>query len=234
MTAVDHDHRLAAPIREGRRGAGVVRDHRLSRAERHGALLAGTSLLTLTALSVVAGVALEWAGHDGIRGLVGVTFIGVAALDVVAAWGLYLVVRDRAGTVAYAALISRLGYAVLLTVAATALIWPGGDAVADFRSDWRKALVVLGLHLIVASLALWRSRIAPRIVAVVTFATGVAYLVDDVATRFAATGGHEALLPLVLGDLLLVGWLLLASREWLPRDRAAAAMPADIPRAERA
>ena len=60
------------------------------------------------------------------RGMVvGVGFVVVAALEVVVGWGLYAVLHERAHSRAYAALVSRAGYAVLLAAAAGRLLWPG-------------------------------------------------------------------------------------------------------------
>lgn len=178
--------------------------------ERHAARLAGVALAVLTVLSVPVTALLDTADHPSVRALAGAGFVAVAALEVVVGWGLYVLLRDRAHSPAYAALVSRGGYAVLLTAAAGRLLWPGGDGVAGFRADWSLALVVLGVHLLVTTTALWSARRVPGPVVVGTAVAGTASLL-------AATGrglplpdvlpGAGALLPVVLGEVVLLAWL---------------------------
>lgn len=201
-------------------GAGTrrttPRPHRAATTpeEVRGARIAGLALLVLTLLSVPAATVLAATdAPDGAAArLVGGAFLLVALLDVVAAWGLHLVLRRRATPASTATLVSRCGYAALLAGSAVVLAWPGGAGAAGFTRDWSIALVVFGLHLVIAGNALWRSRIAPTWVAAATALAGVAYLLDDVLTRLAGTDASVVLVPLMLGELVLVGWLLLTAR----------------------
>ena len=77
----------------------------------------------------------------------------VAVLEVVVAWRLHVLLRDRVLPVSVAALVSRSGYAVLLAASALALALPGGQGAAGFRADWSLAVVVLGVHLTITALA---------------------------------------------------------------------------------
>jgi len=129
--------------------------------DRRPALVAAVALAALTALSIPATALLDTADRPATRTVLGLGFLVVAALEVVVGWGLYVVLHARAHSSAYAALVSRAGYAVLLTAAAGRLLWPGGDGVAGFRADWSLALVVLGVHLLVTSVALWHSHGVP-------------------------------------------------------------------------
>ena len=108
--------------------------------------------------------------------------------------------------------MSRVGYAVLLAASAARLLWPGGGGVEAFRADWDRALVVFGLHLVVAAVALWRSRLAPRVVVAATAAAGAAYLLDAALARFTDVGWRGALVPVMLGEVVLMVWLLLVGR----------------------
>ncbi|WP_392543624.1 DUF4386 family protein [Oryzobacter telluris] len=196
----------------------------LTATERRGARLAGASLLVLTLVSLPAAALLGGAAAPGDRATrvgIGLAFLVVAVLDVVAAWGLHLLLRRRATPASTAQLVSRSGYAVLLAGAAVVLTWPGGAGTVGFERDWSLALVVFGLHLVIAGIALWRSRIAPKAVAVITAVAGLAYLLDDVLTRAADVTVTPYLVPLMLGELVLLGWLLRTSRR--PRVPATAA-----------
>ena len=164
-------------------------------------------------LSVPATALLDTADRPGTRALVGAGFVAVAALEVVVGWGLYVLLRERAHSPAYAALVSRGGYAVLLTAAAGRLLWPGGDGVAGFRADWSLALVVLGVHLLVTAIALWWPRAGAG-------RGGGGHRGGGhgiPARRGAAARGRcptscpapGALLPAVLGELVLLAWLVM-------------------------
>jgi hypothetical protein len=178
--------------------------------ERRTARVAGTALAALTVLSVPATALLETADRPGARLLVGAAFATVAALEVVVGWGLYVLLRDRAHSPAYAALVSRGGYAVLLTAAAGRLLWPGGDGVDGFRSDWSLALVVLGVHLLVTSVALWCARRVPGTVVAGTVLAGAASLLAAAGGGLPLPDvlpGAGALVPAVLGEVVLLSWL---------------------------
>lgn len=178
----------------------------LTPTERRGALLAGAGLLTMTPVAVAAAALLDRPMSDGARSVLGAAFLVVAVLEVVAAWGLHHLLRDRVRPASVATLVSRSGYAVLLAVSALALALPGGDGAPGFRAGWSLALVVLGVHLVIAALALWRSRVVPRLVAVATGLAGTAYLVGD------ALGGSGGAI-LLAGQLVLMGWLLASGTE---------------------
>lgn len=184
----------------------------LTPTERHGARLAAPALLALTVLAVLAARVAD--GDEGTAShvVVGSAVLVVAALDVTVGWGLYVLLGDRARPSAHATLVSRSGYAVLLVAASARLLWPGGDGLDGFRADWSLALLVLGLHLLIAAVAGWRSRVAPPLVVAAVALAGVASLLDDVLTRSTSDATARALVPVVLGELVLLGWLVVAGR----------------------
>ena len=181
--------------------------------ERRTARVAGVALAVLTVLSVPATALLDTADRPGgTRALAGAAFVSVAALEVVVGWGLYVLLRDRAHSPAYAALVSRGGYAVLLTAAAARLLWPGGDGVDGFRSDWSLALVVLGVHLLVTATALWCARWVPGAVVAGAAVAGTASLLAAVGGGLPLPDvlpGAGALLPAALGEIVLLAWLVM-------------------------
>ena len=158
-----------------------------------------------------AAALLDAAGAPGTRVAVGTLFVVVAVLDVVVGVGIYALLHGRAHSCAYAALVSRTGYAVLLAAASARLLWPGGGGVETFRTDWSLALVVFGLHLLVTAVALRASRVVPAVVVVSTGLAGTAYLLDESLARWADVGWAAGLVPLMLGELVLMGWLLLVA-----------------------
>ena len=176
--------------------------------ERRGARLAGWALLALTLLALPAAGLLDGADAPATRAVVGVAFLVIAVLDVLVGIGLYSLLRVRAHSSAYASFVSRTGYAVLLAASAARLLRPGGGGVETFRADWALALVVFGLHLVVTAVALRASRVVPFVVVASTALAGTAYLLDESLARWADVGWRPALVPLMLGELVLMGWLL--------------------------
>lgn len=178
--------------------------------DRRAAVLAATSLGAATVLSIPATALLDTADATATRVAVSVGFGLVAALEVVVGWGLYRALQERAHSCAYAALVSRAGYAVLLAAAAGRLLWPGGDGVAGFRADWSLALLVLGVHLLVATVALWHSHQVPGAVVAGTAVAGTAALLGEVVGPWPlpdVVPGAGPMLPGVLGGLVLLAWL---------------------------
>ncbi len=193
--------------------SGAPSTRQLSAGERHGARIAGSALLLMTLLSVPAAALLDRAEESGPRAVVATTFLVVAALDVAVGWGLHLLLRRHALPSSVATVVSRSGYAVLLAVSALVLLVPGGEGVAGFRADWDLALVVFGVHLLIAAVALWRSRLAPGVVVVATGIAGAAYLVDDLLARSTDEAQGSALVPFMLGELVLMSWLVWTARQ---------------------
>ncbi len=210
MTSATGTRATRTPSRRptrGRRRAQPLTIH-----QRRAALLAGSTLLVLAPLGSWAVSLLEEVGPGGSTTGAGLAFLTVAALDVVAACGLYRLLRDRVPAPAHAAVVSRVGYAVLLAWAAALLVAHGGTGVAEFRADRADALLVFGLHLLIVAGAMWRARLAPRLVSLATGAAGVAYLLDGALERLTDVGWRGAAVPFMLGEVVLATWLV-----WLGR-----------------
>ena len=178
--------------------------------ERHRARIAGLALAAVTMMSIPAAALLDDADRLSARALAGGAFVAIAALEVVVGWGVFVLLRERAHPPAYAALVSRAGYAVLLAAAAGRLVWPGGDGADGFRADWSLALVVLGVHLLVTAVALWRSRRVPGAVVAGTALAGAASVLVDAVGQWPLPDllpGAGGLLPAALGELVLLAWL---------------------------
>ncbi|MEO5609402.1 MAG: hypothetical protein ABIQ61_01615 [Ornithinibacter sp.] len=186
----------------GRRRAGAPTER-----ERRSALTAGLALLVMAGLGFLAVTLLE-RGGSAIDA--GVAFIAIALLDVFVGCALHGLLRDRALAPAHAVLVSRVGYAVLLAWSAALLLTHPYDGVAEFRVDWSSALLVFGLHLVIVAVALWRARLAPLLVRLATGAAGGAYLLDGVLERFTDVGWRGVLVPVMLGEVVLAGWLVWA------------------------
>lgn len=180
--------------------------------ERAGARLAGRSLLVMVALALPAAWLLDVVRPGAGTVVLGTAFLLVAVLDVLVAWGLFRTLRHRAGPAALATLVGRAGYAAVLAVVAVTLAWPGGGGVSDFRAGWTAALLAFGVSLVVTAAALRRSRVAPLAVTAATALAGLAYVLDDVLVRTGAQAWRLVLVPVMLGELVLMAWLLAVGR----------------------
>ena len=199
--------RTSAPVRDDvhvRRRTGA-----LAAWERRSALTAGVALLVMAGLGFAAVTLLD---RGGSAVDAGVAFIAIALLDVLVGCALHGLLRDRAAAPAHAVIVSRVGYAVLLAWSAALLLAHPDDGVAAFRVDWSSALLVFGLHLVIVAVALWRARLAPLLVRLATGAAGAAYLLDGALERFTDVGWRGALVPLMLGEVVLALWLVWAGR----------------------
>ncbi len=133
-------------------------------------------------------------------------FAIVSLLDVLVArhlWRLTSGLAPRASSVATAL---RYGAGVVQGTASVGLfLVPAPSAAEILRFDrlWGAGLVVLALHLVTLAAALRLNR-APGVVVVGTAAAGVTHLLG------ARPGG--VLLPLMVGELLLLAWLLVVGR----------------------
>lgn len=161
-----------------------------------------------------------------------VAFSLVAILDVVVAWGFYVLLRPvNKGLallvgwlrVVYAAafafaLVNLLDVARLVQGATgTALQSPALQAqvaasVGSFDTGWHLALGIFGLHLVGLGFLLFRFA-APRLLAAFVALAGAGYLADSIGTILIADYGLTISTFTFVGEALLIFWLFwLAAR----------------------
>lgn len=139
--------------------------------------------------------------------LIAIGFLVVAVLDAVVGWGLGRLTSD-ARALALAAAVTRIAYAVVLGAASIGLLVSTSFGVAGFQRWWQAGLLLFGIHLVVTAWAMWRSHTGPWWLWVVVAAGGVAYALDAPPLHGVVPSGM--LMPLMFGELLLLGWLLWA------------------------
>ncbi|QKE83284.1 hypothetical protein [Arthrobacter sp. NEB 688] len=172
--------------------------------------LLGATLLTAPALVVL--------GRPGTAAVdVAASFVIVAGLQVVVARASWRRTRTLARPAARAALLGRLGYAVLVTLAALGLVTAGREGPESFGRSWVAAAGVLGLGLLAHAVALSRSRTGHPVAGWVVAAAGLAAIALALVPGGAPTG--VALWVVVTGETALAVALTLPGAGRHPRPR---------------
>lgn len=163
----------------------------------------------------------------GLFGAAIAAFLVVAILDVVVAWGTYVLLRpvsERAALavawlrVAYAAifafaLLSLLGVARLLDGASAVALQSGqlhtqvATSIAAFRNGWDLALALFGLHLVGLGGLLLRSADFPRFLGGLVALAGIGYLADSFGRIFVPGYSLTISTFTFVGEALLIVWL---------------------------
>jgi hypothetical protein len=153
-------------------------------------------------------------------------FLIVAILDVVVAWGFYVLLRKVNEGLARMVGSLRVVYAALFALALLNLVDAAGlvqgaagmalqsgplqaqvaAAVASFDTGWHLALGIFGLHLVGLGALLFMFA-APRLLAALVLLAGVGYLADSLGTIFVPGYGLTISTFTFVGEGLLIFWL---------------------------
>jgi hypothetical protein len=223
--------------------------HPIAQEQRQGAWIAGLGLLVLVGLAGAAnarlgqlvaagdatGTAARIAADQQQFRLIVAGFLLTAVIDVVVAWGLYLVLAPVSrglavlsawlcvayGAAFVALLANLLAAARLVDGAGSGGVRPalasGGtgqvlDAVTTFQDGWTVSMAVFGLHLLVVGLLAIRASYVPTWLGVLVAVSGLGYLVDGFGAVLQA-GYHLGLARFTfVGEILLMIWLLWRGR----------------------
>lgn len=155
-----------------------------------------------------------------------VAFLIVAILDLVVAWGFYVLLRPVDERLARLVGSLRIVYAAIFALAlldlvdvarvldsATGTALQSGPlqaqvaaSVASFDTSWHLALGIFGLHLVGLGALLSRFA-APRLLAALVILAGVGYLADAIGTLLITDYGLTISTFTFVGEALLIFWL---------------------------
>ena len=155
-----------------------------------------------------------------------VAFLIVAILDVVVAWGFYVLLRPVNEGLARLVGSLRVVYAAVFAFALVNLLDAAGlvhsatgaalqsaqlqaqvpASVAAFDTGWHLALGIFGLHLVGLGALLFRFA-APRLLAILVVLAGIGYLADSLGTVFVPGYGLTISTFTFVGEALLIFWL---------------------------
>jgi Domain of unknown function (DUF4386) len=167
------------------------------------------------------------AASTGLFGAGIAAFVIVAILDVVVAWGMYVLLRPVNRRVALAVAWLRVAYAVvfayaLLNLLDLAQLVNGATAatlqsdqlhtqvatfVTAFRNGWDLALAIFGLHLVGLGVLLYRSADFPRFLGALVILAGTGYLADSLGRIFVPGYTLTVSTFTFVGEALLIVWL---------------------------
>jgi hypothetical protein len=147
----------------------------------------------------------------------------VAILDMVVAWGLYIVLRSVNPSLSLFGGWSRLAYAAILAVAINSLVGalragPMDRALAvffleSFDSLWQIGLIAFGVHLTVVGLLAWQSDFMHWVFGVLLIIAGLGYIVDGFGTLLSPDYSLDLAMFTFIGEVALIFWLLIRGRK---------------------
>ncbi|MEV4725994.1 DUF4386 family protein [Micromonospora humida] len=153
-----------------------------------------------------------------------VALFAVACLDVLVGWALRAFLDHAQPTVALLAAWCRTGYAVVLAVAVAHLTGVAGllrdgagadrlradgyPGLTDFQQVWSLGLLLFGVHLLLVGWLAWRSDTVPTRVAALVAVAGAGYLADSAGPLVAADYPVQVAGVTFVGEVVLLGWLL--------------------------
>jgi len=150
-------------------------------------------------------------------------FVIVAILDMVVAWGLYIVLRSVNPSLSLLGGWLRLAYAAILAVAINSLLsalraGPMDPALAaffleSFDSLWQIGLIIFGLHLCVVGYLAWQSDFIHWLLGVLLIIAGLGYIVDGFGTLLIPDYSLDIAVFTFIGEVALIFWLLIRGRK---------------------
>ncbi len=211
-------------------------------SERQAALAAGFGLLVMCFLapiayfSVIQNLIVQGDAQATVANIMDslgsfrisvVLLLLVAILDVVVAWGLYVLFKPVNKSLSLLTAWLRVVYAAVFVVAITSLynILPLlGDAgyaeilgadqlntqvmllLESYRIEWDTGLAIFGIHLFLLGYLLFKS--GTRILGVLVVLAGIGYIVDSFGKMLLADYSLTVGLYTFAGEILLLFWLL--------------------------
>jgi len=154
-------------------------------------------------------------------------FLIIAILDIVVAWGLYILLRPANESLALLVAWLRVAYAavfalVLVNLLDVAHLLRGTDptgllsaqiqaqvasSIASFNNGWDLALAIFGLHLVGLGALLFKSVDFPKVLGALVVLAGIGYLADSFGTILVPGYTLTISVFTFIGEALLVIWL---------------------------
>jgi hypothetical protein len=141
----------------------------------------------------------------------------VALLDIIVAWGLYIVLIPADKRLSAITAWLRVIYGVLfafaifqLSLALNVLSTDGIQSMSylkAFQSIWDKSLILFGFHLLLLGYLAFQSGYVPKWLGVLLILAGVGYAVDGIGKWFIPSYNMSIAQFTFIGEVLLIFWL---------------------------
>ncbi len=214
-------------------------------SQRKAAIIAGLGLLVMTMLAIFANffvfqklivpgdTALTTNNIIASQGLfrIGIfSFLAVAILDVIVAWGLYILLEPVNKYIALLTAWFRVVYAAIFAAALNNLVSvlslvTNTDYLKVFEAEqlhvtvmfslnafdngWNIGLAIFGLHLVVLGYLVFKSAYMPRFLGILLIIAGLGYLIDSFGKILIPDYNMTIAMFTFIGELLLMFWLLI-------------------------
>jgi len=212
---------------------------------RTAALIAGIGLLVMAVTAAVANFAVianlavpgdpsataaNIAESAGLVRMAAAGFIITAILDVIVAWGLYIVLRSVNPSLSLLGGWLRVAYAAILAVAINSLLstLPAGEMdparavffFESFHSLWQIGLIIFGVHLSVVGLLAWQSDFIHWVFGILLIISGLGYIVDGFGTVLNPDYSMNLAMFTFVGEVAFIFWLLIRGRKLMDMGRS--------------
>jgi len=167
---------------------------------RTAGLIVGVSLTAMTILSALIFPSLK----NSPAHMSGILII--IMLDLVIAWGLYVLLEPVNKDLSLLMSIFRIVFASVFAVALSQLGTP-----ESFYLIWDIALALIGIHLIILGYLAYKSGFLPRILGILVLVAGIGYAVDTFLKFFGV--GFTISTFTFVGEVLFGLWLLFMWRK---------------------
>jgi hypothetical protein len=154
----------------------------------------------------------------------------VVVLDMLVAWGLYLVFKPVNRGISLLTAWFRLVYSAIFALALNNLLnvvhlagLNSGDAnqvlifFASFRSGWNIGLFLFGIHLLLLGWLAIRSGFIPRWLGALISIAGIGYLADGAGKILISGYSVSVAMYTFIGEVLLIFWLIWLGIKGIPR-----------------
>jgi hypothetical protein len=162
-----------------------------------------------------------------------ISFLGVAVLDIIVAWALYVILKHASRTHSLIAAWLRIIYALIFAYSVTKLFGalqflttspssPGQvmKRINAFQTGWDIALVSFGLHLLILGYISFRFGIIPKWLGALLAIAGLGYLVDSFGIFLVPGYDISVGEYTFVGELILIFWLLWKGIKGFPQLQA--------------
>ncbi len=156
-------------------------------------------------------------------------FLITAILDVIVAWGLYVLLRPVNKSLSLLAAWFRVVYAAILAATLINLVgvlqWLSGAdylgaiepaqlqiqamvLINTFKVGWDMGLFIFGLHLLLVGYLVFKSGYAPKFLGGLLVIAAAGYLVDGVGKLLFSSYNLTMAMFTFIGEVIFIGWLL--------------------------